>query len=80
VKSFVYAFCVIALLVLVTTPMACKPANAYASATADAYTAVSCPVCGLSGTWTGETKVIDAKIWYKMKCVKGHKFLSSTLS
>jgi len=36
----------------------------------------SCPYDGLMLTWTGKTQIIEAKIWYVMKCVKGHLTLS----
>jgi hypothetical protein len=35
-------------------------------------------MCRLTATWTGKTKIIDAQIWYIMKCPRNHSFLSKT--
>ena len=41
---------------------------------------VKCPFDNNSGIWTGRTKVVNSRIWYIMKCVSGHEFLSPTAS
>jgi len=80
-------------LVLVTSQMACKDEAAdleeavacIAEAPAQTETVASdhhvspdCPVCGSSSQWTGRTKIIDAELWYVLKCVRSHEFLSRT--
>jgi len=76
------------LIVLLATVVACgavgcKPRDVEActevSVVGD-HVFVNCPVCGTTGQWTGRTKIIDAKTWYVMKCVRSHTFLSKTAS
>lgn len=34
-----------------------------------------CPICGLMGILTGETKNIDGNMFWVYRCVKGHRWL-----
>ena len=38
----------------------------------------SCPFDGFNTQWNGRTQIINAKIWYEMRCVNGHITLSPT--
>ena len=44
--------------------------------------AASCPVDYSTATWTGESKTdsVSSKLLYKMKCVRGHTYWSTSNS
>ena len=32
---------------------------------------------GGRGTWTGKTKIVNARIFYEQKCIQGHKWYAA---
>ena len=41
-----------------------------------AYGQQNCQFDGLSLMWTGKTQIVEGKMWYVMKCIKGHIVLA----
>ncbi len=41
-----------------------------------ASASVKCPFDGGTAIWTGRTQIVNAVIWYVMKCPRGHLTLS----
>lgn len=48
------------------------------SCAAESPIGAKCPFDIFDAIWTGQTKIINAKTWYVMKCPQGHESLSES--
>ena len=59
-----------------------KDVNPHSGTNIEMALSSECPFghVGGRGTWTGKTKVVNAKIFFEQKCIQGHKWFTAKAS